>query len=140
MTNKWSEIAINKSPIYLYTLGSGLCFKNCKLFNITKFTLVLPTFRLRLQSIYCLFHASFALKTGAVSREEAKKFGVFLKKSTYILPVGYLNYSAINWSSSNHCVRRPFQKQPWCILRKKIFNKSYSKFKGKWPCRRIISE
>ena len=80
LTNKWSEIYLNKSPIYLYTLGSGLCFKNCKLFNITKFTLVLPTFRLRLQSIYCLVHASFALKTGAVSREEAKKFGVFFKK------------------------------------------------------------
>ena len=80
LTNKWSEISINKSPIYLYTLESGLCYKNCKLFNITKFTLVLPTFRLRLQSIYCLVHASFALKTGAVSREESKKFGVFLKK------------------------------------------------------------
>ena len=37
--------------IYIYLKVSGLCYKNCKLLDITKFTVVLPTFWLRSQSI-----------------------------------------------------------------------------------------
>ena len=76
---------------------------------ITKFTSVLPKFWLRLKSINCLVHVSF-----------------------------YLTCSAINRWFPNHCVRRPFPKQPWGILPKKIFIELYNKCKGKWSCRRII--
>ena len=101
------------------------------IFNITKFTLVLPAIWPRPQSINCLVHSGqFCPKNWAIQREEAKKFGVFFFFYVYILLVGYLTCSAINRCSSNHCVRRPFQKQHWCI-QKNIFIKSCNKFKGK---------
>ena len=98
--------------------------RKMEIFNITKFTSVLPAIWPRPQSIDRLVHSGqFCPKNWAIRREEAKKFGVVFF-NVYILLVCYLTCSAINRCSSNHCVGRPFQKQHWCI--QKIFSSNHA--------------